>query len=171
MTVAQRPGYGGDSQRRAGSATLVLPLILALSILPFSLEARGDTATLTLGVASVSFPPADPDSTPQIGAMENPVSVTVKIRSATDAIIDLSVLAAGDLVSGGDSISISRVSWTAAGSGFVGGALSKTGPQAVGQWFGRNVDVQGSLWFWLANSWDYPSGTYSQTLILTLAAY
>jgi len=171
MTEQQRPGYGSLRRRRVGGAATLLLLVWALSCPLFQSEARGDTASLTLDVASLTFPASDPDITPQIAALENPVTVTVRVRGAVSTIADLTILAAGDLLSSADSIPITGITWTATGAGFVAGTLSKIDPQTMGHWFGKNIDVQGSLWFRLANSWGYPTGTYSQTLMLTLASY
>jgi hypothetical protein len=108
---------------------------------------------------------------PLINAVENPVTVEVTVRAGNPAITDLTVLAAGDLMSGAELIPIGQVSWTAQGNGFVSGVLSKDDPQPVGQWFGKRVDALGSLSFRLQNSWSYAAGSYSQTIIYTLVAY
>lgn len=157
--------------RRVTKASPVVVLVFSLSTLLLPLKAYCDEATLTLDVVTLSFPSSDPDAVPQISAIENPVSVSVKVRASTPAIVDLTVISAGDLMSGSDSIAIDRVSWTASGDGFVPGALSKTDPQPVGQWFDRRLDANGTLWFQLENSWDYATGTYSQTVIYTLVSY
>jgi hypothetical protein len=136
-----------------------------------SLPASADTARLTLDVATLSFPSADPDSVPQISAVENPVTVEVTVRCGNPSIADLTVLSSGDLLSGIDAIPIDRVSWTASGNGFTSGVLSRDDPQPVGQWFGKRVDAVGSLWFRLDNSWDYVTGSYSQTVVYTLTSY
>jgi hypothetical protein len=157
--------------RRVTKASPIAVIVFSLSTFLLPLKAYCDEATLTLDVVTLSFPSSDPDAVPQMSAIENPVSVSVKVRASNPAIVDLTVISAGDLMSGSDFIAIDRVSWTASGDGFVPGALSKTDPQPVGQWFDRRVDVNGTLWFQLENSWDYATGTYSQTAIYTLVAY
>lgn len=169
--MAQRlAAYG----RSGGRAALALPAVLlimgtAAALLP--MPACADTARLTFDTAAVSFPSADPDSVPQINAVENPVTIEVTVRAGNPTITDLTTLSSGDLQSGVDVIPIDRVSWTAQGSGFTSGVLSKDDPQPVGQWFGKRVDAVGSLSFRLQNSWSYATGSYSQTVVYTLVAY
>lgn len=127
----------------------------------------GLTATLTLGVTSVNFPSASPATTPSIAANENPISVTVKTTGA--ASWSLTVLANGDLVAGADSIAINNVTWTATGTGFVNGTLSKTTAQTLASGSG-NTNQTATQSYFLANSWNYVSGSYSQTVVYTLVA-
>ena len=171
MGRAQRLLPYSRNGRRVTKTSPIVVLVFSLSTFLLPLKAYCDTATLTLDVVTLSFPSSDPDAVPQISAIENPVSVSVTVRASNPAIVDLTVISAGDLMSGSDSIAIDRVSWTASGDGFVPGALSKTDPQPVGQWFDRRVDANGTLWFQLENSWDYATGTYSQTAIYTLVSY
>lgn len=126
-------------------------------------------AKLTLSVTAINFPDADPDATPSLAANENPVGVTANVRTGSGSTATLTVLANSDLVSGSDSIGIGNVSWTATGSGFVNGVLSKTTAQNVGSWTGSGVRT-GTLNFFLANSWDYATGNYSATATFTLTA-
>ena len=103
--------------RYAAAAALVLGLAKAAA-------AGNPTATLTLGVASVSFPSASPATTSSIAATQNPISIAVKTTGT--ATWSLTVLANGDLVSGGNTVAIGNVTWTATGTGFVGGTMSTT---------------------------------------------
>jgi hypothetical protein len=148
-----------------------LLLAAGASVILLSPPASADSARLTLDVAALSFPSADPDVVPQVSALENPVTVEVTIRAGNPSIADLTVVSSGDLQSGADVIPIDRVSWTANGDGFTSGVLSKNGPQPVGQWFGKRIDAVGTLWFQLENSWDYAAGFYSQTVVYTLTSY
>ena len=128
-----------------------------------------DKAKLTLGTAAISFPDADPDSTPSIAAPENPVSVTVKAHAGTGSLVTLTVQANGNLGSGiDDTIAISNVTWTAFGSGFVAGTMG-TSPVAAGSWTGSG-NRSGSFSYFLANRWAYPKGDYTQTVVYTLTA-
>jgi len=127
-----------------------------------------DKAKLTLGVATVNFPDADPDAAPLISATENPVSVTVKVHTGSAAVVTLTVQANGDLSSGGDSIAITNVTWTASGSGFLAGTMD-TSPQAAGSWTGSGRR-DGAFSYFLANDWGYATGDYSQTVVYTLTA-
>jgi hypothetical protein len=125
-------------------------------------------AKLTLGVAAINFPDADPDTVPSIAAGENPVSVTVKAQTGGASAVTLSVQANGDLDSGTDTIDITNVTWTATGAGFVGGTMN-TVAQSAGSWTGPGRR-DGTFSFWLSNSWDYPAGSYSQSVVYTLTA-
>jgi hypothetical protein len=130
--------------------------------------AVADRAKLTLGVAAISFPAADPDTDPSIAAPENPVAVTVKVHTGSASTVTLSVEANGDLDSGSDTIAISNVTWTAAGAGFVSGAMD-TSAQPAGSWTGSG-QRNGTFSYFLANDWTYPTGSYSQTVVYTLTA-
>jgi hypothetical protein len=123
-------------------------------------------ATLTLGVATINFPDADPDAGGGvIPATENPVSVTAKIRTSAAGNVTLTCIAGGDL----GPIPISNVTWTAAGNGFVGGTMSSTVGQSAGSWTGSG-NRSSSFSYSLANSWDYAVGSYSQSVTYTLTA-
>jgi hypothetical protein len=128
---------------------------------------EGQTIILSLGSATVTFPDASPASASSVAATENPISVSVTvIPSGTNW--TLTVLANGDLISGADTIPISNVTWTATGGQFVGGTLSKTTSQSVA--IGPN-NRSGTLSFFLANSWAYPTGTYTQTITFTATTF
>lgn len=80
----------------------------------------------------------------------------------------LSIQANGDLVSGNDTIPISNVSFTGSGVGFRDGTLSKTQSRTLAT---GTIGGLGSVNFFLANQWNYPTGTYSQTITYTLAEF
>jgi hypothetical protein len=127
-----------------------------------------DKAKLTLGVGTINFPDADPDSVPSVSAGENPVTVTVKAHTGSSSSVTLTVQANGDLVSGSETIAISNVTWTASGAGFAAGAMDTT-PVAAGSWTGSG-NRSGSFSYFLANSWNYAKGDYTQTVVYTLTA-
>ena len=127
------------------------------------------TAKLSLGVAAINFPDADPESTPSINATENPVSVTAKVKTGRLTNATLTVVTGGDLVSGADSIPITNVTWTATGTGYVAGTMDKTTPQSAGLWTGSGNYV-GSFYYKLANSWSYNTGSYTATATYLLTA-
>jgi len=161
----------------------VLIVVLACSTL-LAMSALGWTATdqqtltinatvsakakLTVGVAAINFADADPDTVPSIPAGENPVSVTVKAQTGSASTVTLTVAADGDLDSGTDTIDITNVTWTATGAGFIGGTMD-TSAQSAGSWTGSG-QRNGTFSYLLANSWDYPPGSYSQTVVYTLTA-
>lgn len=127
------------------------------------------TASLTVGSAAINFPDANPDTTPSISATENPVSVTAKGKTSNGGTITLTLLASGDLTSGGNTIGIDNVTWTATGSGYAGGTMNKTAAQTVGSWT-NSGNRSGSLSFALANSWSYATGSYAASATFTLTA-
>jgi hypothetical protein len=127
-----------------------------------------EKAKLTLGVAAINFPDSDPDSVPSIGATENPVSVTVKAQTGSISTVTLTVQANGDLESGSDSIPITNVTWTASGSGFQSGTMD-TSAQPAGSWTGSGRR-DGEFNYFLANDWNYQTGSYTQTVVYTLTA-
>jgi len=126
-------------------------------------------ATLSLTKSAITFPDADPDGTPSIPANENAVSVTAKVRTGSASTATLTHLAAGDLVSGSDTIAISNVTWTASGTGFQAGTMSKATAQTAGSWVGPGNN-SGSFSYFLANSWSYATGSYAASSAYTLTA-
>jgi hypothetical protein len=126
------------------------------------------SAQLTLNPLAISFPNADPDAVPSISA-NIPVQVTANVSTKKNNTATLTALAQGDLVSGSNTIAISNVTWTASGSGFSGGTLSKSTAQSVGQWQGSGTRT-GTLNFFLKNSWSYATGNYTQRVTFTLTA-
>jgi len=139
-------------------------------LLPYITAAHADSARLTLGAGTLTFPNADPDLFPTVSATENPIAVSVRVTGRPASQSQLTALSAGDLTAGGSLIPISAVGWTAQGRGFLSGILSKDSPQLMGQWVG-SVNEQGSQQFSLANSWSYATGNYSQTVVYTLVVF
>ena len=78
---------------------------------PLTINATiSSTAKLTLGTASIAFPNSDPDTTPSIGATQNPVSVTASAKTTTSGAVGLTVVTGGDLADAGtDTIAIGNV--------------------------------------------------------------
>jgi hypothetical protein len=132
------------------------------------------TAKLTLATTTVTFPDADPDSVSNIPANENGAVVTAKVKTGSATAATLKVLAADDLKSSSDTIAITNVTSTATntlGSFFTAGPVtwSKTSPGAtVGQ--GNSGSYAGTFSWFLANSWDYPTGAYTASATYTLMA-
>ena len=89
------------------------------------------SAQLTLSPLTINFPDADPSTVTSIPATQNPVSVMVNASTGAGNTVTLTALAQGDLVSGGSTIPISNVTWTASGNGFSAGTMSKSSAQ---QW-------------------------------------
>ncbi len=124
-----------------------------------------------LNPTAISFANANPDAVPSIPA-NSPVAVTAYVTTKSYNTATLTALAQGDLISGSNSIAISNVTWTASGSGFSGGTMSKSAPQSVAQWQGSSPPsgYQGILSFSLRNSWSYATGNYTQRVTFTLTA-
>ena len=127
------------------------------------------SAQLSITPSSLNFPNADPDTVPSIPANENPVTVTANAQTSGNKTVTLSVIAHGDLISGSNTIPIGNVTWTATGSGFQAGTMSKTTPQTAGSWR-RSGNRTGTFSFFLKNSWSYATGNYTQTVTYTLTA-
>ena len=91
-----------------------------------------------LNPLAISFANANPDAVPSISA-NSPVAVTANVTTGANNTATLTALAQGDLISGSNSIAISNVTWTASGTGFSGGTMSKSTAQSVGQWRGSGT--------------------------------
>jgi len=124
-------------------------------------------AKLTLGTAAINFADADPDVTPVFTSA--PVTVDVKSRTTAAGNVTLTVLAGGDLASGGNAIPVTSLTWTATGTGFVAGANNKTTAQTLGSWTGSG-NPSGTQTLSLPNLWSYNTGVYTVTLNYTLTA-
>jgi hypothetical protein len=79
----------------------------------------------------------------------------------------LTVQAKDDHTDRTNRIGVENVRWNASGAGFRSGTLSRTAPQVLGSWTGSG-ERTGSVSFFLANRFEYPTGTYSATLVYTL---
>jgi hypothetical protein len=124
------------------------------------------TAKLTLGSATVSFPDADPDTTPIISAAA--LTVAAKVKTVAGGAVSLTVLASDDLKNAaGDVILASKVGWSVGGDGFVGGTMNKTTAQNLGSWSGSGNN-SGTQTYTLTNDWAYPVGSYTMTVTYTL---
>jgi hypothetical protein len=115
---------------------------------------------------SITFNDADPDTTPTLTAPA--FDVDVKARTGSNSTVSLTVLAAGDLTSGTDTIGIDNLTWAASGD-MVAGTSSTSSAVSVGSWTGSGRR-QGTQTYSLVNSWAYATGNYSATLNYTLTA-
>lgn len=140
------------------------------------------SAGLLLGVATVSsalvrihiygavsFPDADPDTTPILG----PEDVRIRVMSfGSDRTASwiLTMQADADLTAASEVIPASNISWRAAPSPpFRDGVLSTVVPILLGSGSG-DTRMWGLLSFYMQNSWSYISGYYSTTAMITLSA-
>ena len=106
---------------------------------------------------------------PQVPASGGPITITAKARAANNGLVTLTVQASDDLRSGLDVLPAALITWIGSGPGFVNGTLSRTTAQVVGTWVGSGVHT-GTQTFRFENRWTHPAGTYSVTLIYTLAS-
>ena len=151
--------------RRAIIRALV---VLTFAALPAPAAAQQLNLTVTPGV--ITFPSSDPDVVPIVAAA--PTQVTYRVRQNAGLPWSLTVLAGGDLNSGGSTVDISNVTWVATPAPpFQNGTLSKTVAQTLASGNGNVNPTQiGSVTFRVANSWIYDAGTYTQTVLFTLSA-
>jgi hypothetical protein len=150
---------------------LYLRVVLVVgSLLVFEGAALAQATRVTVDFQSntITFPSADPDLVASVAAQENPVSIRVRVSSNPGNWV-LTLIAAGDFTSGLATIPATTVNWTTSGPPFSPGTLSRTTPVLVAQGVG-NVNTQATMSFFLANSWSYVAGNYSQTVLFTLTA-
>ncbi len=156
--------------------------VFGLAILPSAADAATTTenltinatvaarATLTLSAATINFPDQDPDAVPSVAATENPVAVTAKVRTGAASTPTLTVQASGPLTSGGDTIAISNVTWTASAAPFAAGTMNSATAQSAATFGAGSGSYAGSFSYFLTNSWAYAVGSYSATATYTLTA-
>jgi hypothetical protein len=126
-------------------------------------------AKLSLSTSSITFPDADPDTTPSIAPSQGAITIIAKGRTSLGTTVTLTVLASDDFRAGTATILVNNLTWTATGAGFVAGTMSKTAAQTVGSWTDSG-NRSGTQSYLLQNSWNYATGTYSLTLAYTLTA-
>ena len=126
-------------------------------------------ARVTFSATSVTFPDADPTTTPLVASVPADLNISVRARVQRNAQVTLTVQSTDDLRSGVTVLPASLITWTVTGPGFAGGTLSRSAPQMVGRWTGSGVR-DGTQNYRFGNSWTHPTGTYSATLVYTLAS-
>jgi hypothetical protein len=122
-------------------------------------------AKLTVTQSAISFADQDPDSVSLIPA-NTPVDISVKARGAGGP-VTLTVQAAGNLLDGTKSITISALKWTSTSASFSPTGTSNTTPVTVMSFSGSG-NVSGTQNYTLDNSWNYVTGSYGTTLTYTL---
>lgn len=147
----------------------IVPVLAVAALLAQASPAVAQRLDLTLTPRVVTFTSSDPDTVPIMTAA--PVQVSYRVRQNAGP-WTLTMLAAGDLISGGSTVDISTVTWTATPAPpFRNGTLSKTVAQTLASGSGNvNPTATGSVTFRVVNSWTYNAGTYTQTVIFTLSA-
>jgi hypothetical protein len=124
-------------------------------------------AVLTLDTSAITWNDADPDSVSSFTSA--PIAISTRARTTAGSTISLTVQADDDLTSGSDTISISNLTWTVTGAGFVPGTSSSAAAQTVAS-FSNSGNRSGTQTYSLPNSWDYAVGTYTAQLTYTLTA-
>jgi hypothetical protein len=165
-------GRGGGFPSRCAAPfrlarRVLLCFALANSLLTIPVPAR---AVLRIHIyGSVTFPDADPDTTPVVG----PEPIRVRVLSfgpGRGVPWTLTMQADEDLTAGPEIIPAANVSWTATPSPpFQDGVLSTVVPILLGSGRG-DTRIWGQLNFYLQNSWSYIPGDYSTTTTITLSA-
>jgi len=166
----------GDVRRIGRPAVLAMGMLVVMAAGTAAQSTRSSNVTatfvvssqakLTVSSATLTFPNADPDTVAKIPASEGPLTVTVASRSTLGSTIVLTVQASDDLRSGLATIAVSALTWTASGTGFVGGAMSKTA-QTAGSWT-TTGNATGLQTFSFTNAWTYSAGSYGTTITYTL---
>ena len=155
-------------------------VLAALVTGPLVVEPAEAQITLRLRVnpLTVSFPDANPTTTPLIPGNQI-IRVRVRVRNALSAESwSVTALAGGDLLSGLDAIPISNMAWTVTQAGrpctctCQAGTQSDAVPQLmlIGQGNTAGSGVQCRQSYRLSNSWAYNPGSYAQIATITLTA-
>ena len=129
----------------------------------------GSLARVAFTSTTVAFPNADPDTVPKVAGAPASIDITAKARTTRNSQVTLTVQSTDDLRSGVTVLPAALITWTATGTGFVAGTLSRTSAQVVGSWTGSGVRA-GSQSFFFENRWTHPPGTYTITLVYTISA-
>jgi hypothetical protein len=148
---------------RAGIGIGILTLCAAAT------PAAAQRLELSVDPNAIVIQAGDPDAMPV--ASSTPVSVNYRVRQNNEQTWLLTVQANGDLDTGGSTIDISAVSWTATPAPpFRNGTLSKAVVQTVATGVGSVPSPStGTIIFRLTNSWSYDAGIYTQVLVFTLS--
>lgn len=144
-------------------------LLIVASALLLPATAAAQRLTLTVTPRMVVFPLGDPDLVPVVEAA--PVEVSYRVQGNPRVTWLLTIRAAGHLTSGASTVDISNITWIATPAPpFQNGTLNATVEQTLAAGTGTvNPAQQASVTFRLANSWLYPAGTYTQTVVFTLS--
>jgi hypothetical protein len=167
---------------RERASEFAVPIVLVACV--FLGVARSSSAAITLRVTitptAIQFANANPRTTPVVSA-----NSTVRVRVYVSGALSYQSwsvrgLAGGNLISGGNTIPISTVSWTSSKTGgsclnwcsCVAGTASSSTPQMMLQGQGNTgyYGVDCTQTYRFANSWTYQTGTYSQVMTITASS-
>jgi hypothetical protein len=154
--------------------------VIALTVSLVTPASAQVSFSLVVSPDTVSFPDANPTTTPSIPASAAVVwGVKVQVPLADMAAPwSASALSNGDLQSGPDTIAIPNVSWTSVDVSAVkctnctcfAGTASSVASQLVFAGTGSTDGFTCRATFSLANSWSYDPGSYSQTMVITASS-
>ena len=144
-------------------------VVAALGLAALVAAARPAAAQLLqVQPTTISFASNDPDAVPVIPAA--PIRVSYIAQGTRRIPWTITIRAEGDLVSGASTIPVANISWQATPSPpFRDGTLS-TVAQTLATGTGLINIERGDLTFRFINSWNYPVGTYTQTITFTLSS-
>jgi len=127
---------------------------------------------IELSTNFVSFTRSGQPTGALIPQNEPPVVVTVKTTTRRAVRIYARIVVTGDLTdpNSGATIPAEAISWTASGSGFNSGSLSKATPQQIGDW-NRSGIYQGTLTFNFQDNTSYYPGTYILVVTVTVSGF
>ena len=169
-------GDPAPSRDRVGRLSLGMALVVGgLLVAP---PAHGQNLRLRVTPTSISFPDANPTTTPLIPANTS-VLVDLRVRGGPPSSTwSVQALAGGDLTSGPDSIAISNITWTSTQTGrcrgsctCLAGTTNKTVQQLMISGQGRTGNSFSCTQnYSLANSWSYNPGSYMQVMTITASS-
>lgn len=155
----------GNSTCGVGTGVLLAASCLLLT----ATVARAQRVDLTITPAAFTFPSADPDVAPVVNSPA--LTIRYRVQQNQGAQWRITVVANGDLVSGGASIPVTNVTWTATPAPpFQNGTMNSTVEQLVASDAGNSPSRSGTITFFLVNSWNYAAGVYSQSFVFTISA-
>ncbi len=155
------------------AVAILLMVLFSTNVFAQTTATSNVTATATIAAkarlditGAVAFADADPETVATIDSA--PIDLSVKARTGAAENVTLTVVASGNLTSGGQSIPIGNLTWTSTGDSTVSGTAATTA-QSVGSWTGSGTRAVAQT-YKLTNSWAYATGTYTVTLTYTLTA-
>jgi hypothetical protein len=128
-------------------------------------EAVAGSITLSIGSDTITFPSSSPSTSTSIAANENPTAVSLNYSGAGTWVITM--IASSDLTGSDGSIPISSVDFTGTGVTNASGTLSTTSQTTIGSGGFTAQTEDGTLSFFFNNSWNYPAGSYSTSVVIT----
>ena len=150
----------------------VFPAAMLLFLAGAAAPLFGQNIELSLSRSSLSFPAADPDTTPLVPANDT-LTVRIKVTGGgPPRSWQLTLRANGDLYNllSIAVIDISNITWTASPAPpFRNGTLAANVDQVAASDRDANVNETGSMTFFFQNLWTHPAGSFTQSVTFTLS--